>query len=76
MAVEVAFVSSAFAHVREAEGQRHAWQLGRHLPLAVAVCVQICFALNGEDSCGVRQDRKRCGASHMKARRWSCAGDV
>lgn len=75
MVVEAASANSAFAHVREVEGQRHVWRLGRRL-LVVAVCVRICFALNGADSFGVRQDRWSCGESHMKAHRWSCAGDV
>lgn len=57
MVVEAAFANSAFAHGREVEGQRHAWQLGRPLLVAVAVCAQICFALNDGDSCGVKQDR-------------------
>ena len=76
MVEEAAFANSAFAHAPEVEGQTHAWQLGRHPLVAVAVCVRICFALNGADSFGVRQDRWSCGESHMKAHRWSCAGDV
>jgi hypothetical protein len=56
MVVEAAFASSAFARVREVEGQRHAWQLGHHLPVAVAACVRICSALNGGDSCEAIQD--------------------
>ena len=56
MVVEAAFASSASAHGQEVEGQTHAGQLGRHHLVAVAVCVRRCFALIGEDSCGVRQD--------------------
>lgn len=74
MVVEAASANSAFAHVREVEGQRHAWRLGRRL-LVVVVCARICFALNGADSFGARQDRWSCGESHMKAHQWSCAGD-
>ena len=75
MVVEAASANSAFARVREVEGQRHVAQLGRHLLVVAAVYVRICFEPNGEDSCGVRQDRKSCGESHMKAHQWSCADD-